>query len=132
MREVFIEVGTQVIFELLMLLVGVLFAYLGKLIAKSKKLEHISYAMIELEAVVNNVVGELQQTTVEVLKAATEDGKLTKADIKYLGEQLIAKATAQLSNPAAETLTAAGVDIEGMIHSVAESWIAEIKRGAEH
>ena len=132
MREVFIEVGTQIIFELLMLLVGVLFAYLGKLIAKSKKLEHISYAMIELESVVNNVVGELQQTTVEVLKGATADGKLTKEDIKYLGEQLIEKATAQLSNPAAETLTAAGVDIEGMIHSVAESWIAEIKRGAEH
>lgn len=132
MREVFIEVGTQVVFDLLMLMVGVLFAYLSKLVAKSKKLEHIAIAMNELERVVTNIVGDLQQTTVEGLKAASEDGKLSKTDIEWLGKQLIEKATAQISAPAADTLTAAGVDIEGMIHSIAEAWIAEIKREGEH
>lgn len=132
MREVMIEVGTQIVFDLLMLLVGVLFAYLSKLIAKSKRLEHIAISMSELERVVTNIVGDLQQTVVERLKAESEDGKLTKTDIEYLGKQLIEKAAAQISAPAAETLTAAGVDIESMIHSIAESWIAEIKREGEH
>jgi hypothetical protein len=128
MREVLIEVGTQIIFELLMLLVGVLFAYLSKLLAKTKKMEHISMAMYELESVVKNVVGEIQQTTVDGLKEASADGKLTKDEIKRLGVLLVSHTLDQLSDPASETLIAAGVDIEGMIHSIAEAWIAEIKR----
>jgi hypothetical protein len=128
MREVLIEVGTQIIFELLMLLVGVLFAYLGKLLAKTKKMEHINMAMYELESVVKNVVGEIQQTTVDGLKEASADGKLTKDEIKRLGVLLVSHTLDQLSAPASETLIAAGVDIEGMIHSIAEAWIAEIKR----
>jgi hypothetical protein len=123
-----IEVGTQIIFELLMLLVGVLFAYLGKLLAKTKKMEHINMAMYELESVVKNVVGEIQQTTVDGLKEASADGKLTKDEIKRLGVLLVSHTLDQLSAPASETLIAAGVDIEGMIHSIAEAWIAEIKR----
>ena len=128
MREVLIEVETQIIFELLMLLVGVLFAYLGKLLAKTKKMEHINMAMYELETVVKNVVGEIQQTTVDGLKEASADGKLTKDEIKRLGVLLVSHTLDQLSDPASETLIAAGVDIEGMIHSIAEAWIAEIKR----
>ena len=130
MREVLIEVGTQIIFELLMLLVGVLFAYLGKLLAKTKKMEHINMAMYELESVVKNVVGEIQQTTVDGLKEASADGKLTKDDIEWLGRLLVDKAAKGLSVPAVDTLNAAGVDIESMIHSFAEACIAEIKRGA--
>ena len=132
MREVFIQVGTQIIFDLLMLFVGVMFAYLSKLLTKSKNLEHIAASMNELERVVTTIVGDLQQTTVEGLKAASEDGKLTKTDIEWLGKQLIEKASAQISAPAADTLISAGVDIEGMIHSIAEAWIAEIKREGEH
>ena len=132
MREVFIEVGTQVVFDLLMLLVGVLFAYLSKLIAKSKQLEHIAISMNELERVVTNIVGDLQQTVVEGLKEVSEDGKLSRTDIEWLGKQLVEKTAAQISAPAAETLKAAGVDIEEMIHSIAEAWIAEIKREGEH
>ena len=132
MREVFIQVGTQILFDLLMLFVGVMFAYLSKLISKSKNLEHIAASMDELERVVTAIVGDLQQTTVEGLKAASEDGKLSKADIQWLGEELIKKASAQISAPAADTLISAGVDIEGMIHSIAEAWIAEIKREGEH
>lgn len=128
MREVLIEAGTQIIFELLMLLVGVLFAYLGKLIAKSKKLEHIGMALGELEVVVQNVVGELQQTTVDAMKEASKDGKLTPDEIKHLGVLLVSRSLDRLSAPASETITAAGIDIESMIHTIAEAWIAEIKR----
>lgn len=129
MREVLIEVGTQIIFELLMLLVGVLFAYLGKLLAKTKKMEHINMAMYELETVVKNVVGEIQQTTVDAMKEASKDGKLTPDEIKHLGALLVSRSLDRLSAPASETITAAGIDIESMIHTIAEAWIAEIKRG---
>lgn len=128
MREALIEVGTQILFELLLLVVSVGFAYVSKAISKNKKLESISRSMAELETVVIAVVGELQQTTVDGLKAASENGKLSKADIQYLGEQLVDKVAKGLSNPAIEVLNAAEVDVESMIHSFAESWIAEIKR----
>lgn len=132
MREAMIQVVTEVMFTTLMAVIAVLFAYLSKLFAKSKRLEHVALAMNELEGVVTNIVGDLQQTVVDGLKEASEDGKLSKNDIEWLGKQLIEKATKQISVPAAETLVAAGVDIEGMIHSIAEAWIAEIKREGEH
>lgn len=128
MREVFIEVGTQVIFELLMVLIGIVFAHITKLISKTKNLEHIAVAMDELERVVRAVVGDLQQTVVDGLKAAASDGKLTKNDIEYLKNQLTEKVGKQISAPAAETLYAAGIDVENMIHSFAEAYIAKIKR----
>lgn len=128
MRDVLIEVGTQVLFELLMLVIGVVFAYLGKLLGKSRKLEHIAIATEELEKVVKVIVGDLQQTVVEKLKEASADGKLSKEDIEKLGEMLVEKVGQQISSPAADTLYAAGVDIENMIHSIAEAYIAKIKR----
>ena len=114
-----------------MAIVGIAFAYLTKLIGKTKRLEHIAYAMDELEAVVKNIVGDLQQTVVDGLKEASADGKLSKSDIEWIGEQLIEKVSKQISAPAADTLIAAGVDIENMIHSIAEAEIARIKRNQE-
>lgn len=128
MREVLIEVGTQILFELLLLVLSVGFAYISKAIAKTKKLQHIALATSELENVVVSVVGELQQTVVDELKAATEDGKLTKTDIEWLGRQLVVKVKKGISTPAVNILNSAEIDIESMIHSFAESWIAEIKR----
>lgn len=128
MKEVLIEVGTKVIIELLMVLVGILCAYLSKIIAKTQRLEHVAAATEELENVVRAVVGDLQQTVVDGLKEAAADGKLSKTDIEYLGKQLIDKVAKQISAPAAETLYAAGIDVENMIHSFAEAYIARIKR----
>lgn len=128
MREAIIEVAVQVIGAVLMGIVSIVFAYIGKWMGQTKKLETVSAAMEQLEAVVKNVVGELQQTTVEKMKAATDDGKLTPADIKELGETLFIKSYEQLSDPASATLQAAGIDVEAMIHSVAEAYIERIKR----
>jgi hypothetical protein len=114
-------------FDVLMLVASIVFAYLAKYLAKSEKLKHIALATEELEGIVVSIVGELQQTTVDGLKEAAEDGKLSKDEIAALGIALVNKAKSQLSNPAADTLTAAGVDIEGMIHSIAEACIASIK-----
>ena len=128
MGEAIIEVVVQVMGAILMGIVSIAFAYIGKWMGQTKKLETVSAAMEQLEAVVKNVVGELQQTTVEKMKAATADGKLTPADIKELGETLFIKSYEQLSDPASATLRAAGIDVEAMIHSVAEAYIERIKR----
>lgn len=129
MREVIIEVLVQVIATVLLGTVSIAFAYAGKWMGQTKKLETVAAAMSQLEDVVQNVVGELQQTMVEGLKAASVDGKLSQEDIYDLGKLLVRKASEQLSNPAASTLKAAGIDIENMIHSIAEAYIERIKRG---
>lgn len=126
--DVLIEVGTRVVFELLILVIGVAFAYLTKLVGKSQKLEHIASAMEELERVVKNVVGDLQQTVVEGLKAASVDGKLSDEEIYDLGKMLVMKVSEQLSDPASNTIQAAGIDMTEAIHSIAEAYIAKIKR----
>lgn len=128
MREVVIEVAVQVIGAILMGVIGVAFAYLTKLVGKSRQLEHIASAMEELERVVKNVVGDLQQTIVEGLKAASADGKLSDEEIYDLGKMLIMKVSEQLSDPASTTIKAAGIDMTEAIHSIAEAYIAKIKR----
>ena len=128
MREVIIEVIVQVIGALLMGVIGVAFAYLTKLVGKTKELEHVASAMDELENVVTTVVGDLQQTIVENLKAASADGKLSQEDIYDLGKLLVMKVKEQLSNPASTTIQAAGIDMTEAIHSIAEAYIARIKR----
>lgn len=129
MRDVIIEVAVQVLGAILMGVVSIAFAAIGRWVAKTKKLETVAAAMDELERVVKSVVGDLQQTIVEGLKAAAEDGKLSKTDVEYLGRELISRTAEQLSLPAAQTLSAAGCDIEAMVHSIAESYISKIKRG---
>lgn len=128
MKDVFIEVGAQVVFELLMLVIGVAFAYIAKLVGKTHKLDHVATAMEELERVVKTVVGDLQQTVVEGLKAASVDGKLSDEEIYDLGKILVLKVSEQLSNPASTTIKAAGIDMTEAIHSIAEAYIAKIKR----
>lgn len=128
MREVIIEVAVQVIGAILMGIIGVAFAYLTKLVGKTKELEHVASAMDELENVVTTVVGDLQQTIVENLKAASADGKLSQEDIYDLGKLLVMKVKEQLSNPASTTIQAAGIDMTEAIHSIAEAYIARIKR----
>lgn len=129
MREVIIEVAVKVIGVIVMGVLGIAFAYVGKWMGQTKKLETVAAAMSQLEDVVQNVVGELQQTMVEGLKDASVDGKLSQEDIYDLGRLLVRKTSEQLSNPAASTLKAAGIDIENMIHSIAEAYIERIKRG---
>ena len=130
MREVLIEIGTKLAFEILLAVLAIGFASLSKLLAKSQRMNHVALAMNEMEAVVVAVVGELQQTTVDGLKAASDDGKLSKSDIEWLGRLLIDKAAKGMSESAVNTLNAAGDDIESMIHSIAEAYIAQIKREA--
>ena len=61
------------------------------------------------------------------MKAAHKDGKLTKAEIASLGQLLLEKTAAKLSNSALDVLTAAQVDISALITGTAEHLISNMK-----
>ena len=128
MTEVLIEVAVKVLTAVLMGVISVVFAYVGKWAGQNRKLKTVAAAMKELERVVMGVVDDLQQTTVDAMKAAHKDGKLTKKEIEALGLLLVEKTGEQISAPAESVLAAAGVDVVAMIHTVAEAYIANIKR----
>ena len=73
-------------------------------------------------------VRELQQTLVERLKAAHEDGKLTEDEIAMLGTELLEGTIKKTSAPAADLLAAAAVDVTALIQGAGESWIAQLKK----
>jgi len=76
----------------------------------------------------NVTVRELQQTLVEGLKAAHEDGKLTKDEIAMLGKKLLEETVKKMSEPTANLLAAAAVDLTALIRGAGESWIAALKK----
>lgn len=127
MVDVIIEQAVHIVAALLLMLIGVLGTWLTAKIGKKQELVNISMAMNELIAMTQQTVGELEQTMVEGMKAATEDGKLTEQDIISLGMMLYNITCKKLSDPAKNLLIAAGVDIQAFITSAGEDWINSIR-----
>ena len=128
MNEAIIETVVQIVATLLLTLIGVLGTWLTAKIGKRKELETISAATCEAIEAAQRTVLELQQTTVEGMKAASEDGKLSEAEIDELGVLLLEKTLAQMSDPAKELLIAAGKDISEIIQSAGEAMILAMKK----
>ena len=129
MYEMFIEVAAGILFMLLVSLIGALGAWVLTKIGKRNELANIAEATGEAIDAAQRVVLELQQTTVEAMKAASEDGKLTGAEIEHLGALLLEKALAQMSEPAKKILAAAGKDVCAIIKSAGEAVILALKKG---
>ena len=129
MYEMFIEVAAEILFMLLVSLIGALGTWVLTKIGKRKELANIAAATGEATDAAQRVVLELQQTTVEAMKAASEDGKLTEAEIEHLGALLLEKALAQMSEPAKKILAAAGKDVCAIIKSAGEAVILALKKG---
>ena len=127
MVEIIIENLVNIIATLLIVLIGVLGTWLTAKISKKTELANINMAQSEVFLMAQLTVGELQQTMVEKLKAAHEDGKLTENEIKDLGDVLITKTKEKMSKPTYDLLNAAGVDITALIKGAGESWINSIK-----
>ncbi len=127
MLEQLTAYAIQIAATLLITLIGALGAWLTMKIGKSAQLENINAAQKEVIRAAKITVGELQQTLVDDLKAAHEDGKLSKEEINSLGRKLIDMSVQKLSMPTYELLKAASVDIEAMITGVGESWINKLK-----
>ena len=122
-----IEIGTQVAATLLITLIGVLGAWLTAQIGRSAKLKSINAAQQEVIAAAQITVGELQQTVVDGLKAASKDGKLTKDEVATLGAKLLKLTKQKISKPTYDLLTAAAVDVNALIKGAGESWISGLK-----
>lgn len=129
MVNVIIENAVQIAATLVVTLIGVFGAWLTAKIGKREELKNISAATEEATKAAEKTVLELQQTTVDKLKAASADGKLTKDEIDELGKLLIDGALAKMSDAAKSVLNAAGVDITAIIKGAGEALIA--KRNAK-
>lgn len=124
---VIIENAVQVAATLLLMLIGVIGTWVSAKIAKREELKNISAATEEATKAAQTTVLELQQTTVEHLKAASADGKLTKDEIDSLGKALLDGTIAKMSASAVKLLNAAGVDLSELIKGVGEAMIAGMK-----
>ena len=97
-------------------------------IGKNQHLTTINAAVDELTTAAETTVLELQQTTVEALKAASADGKLTKEEISRLGRLLLDGTLQKMSGASMDVLKAANVDINALVTGAGEAMIARIKQ----
>ena len=125
--DILIENAVNITAAFFIALIGVLGAWLTAKLGKSTELDTVNRAQQELIKLAQITVGELKQTVVDGMKAAHEDGKLTKEEIAQLGELLFEKTTAKLSASAMDVLTAAQVDISALITGTAEHLIGQMK-----
>lgn len=127
--ELVITMVVRVAGTLLITLIGAFGTWLALKIGKYEQLQNINVAIKEVVRATKITVGELQQTVVDRLKADAADGKLTKEEIKRLGEMLLSKTKEKMSAPTYELLEAAQVDVEALIVGAGESWIKRISSG---
>ena len=128
MDTVIIETVVSIVANLAVTLIGVLGAWLLSRIAKTQQLSTIGTAVGELTAAAEQTVLELQQTTVDGLKEAAKDGKLTQAEITMLGKKLLDGTLAKMSDSGMSVLKAANVDINAIVTGAGEALIAKMKQ----
>lgn len=127
MENVIIENLVNILTAVVLMLISVFGTWLSTKLAKHAELQNINAAQKEVIGMAQITVGELQQTMVEEMKEFAEDGKLSKEEIRELGELLYNKTVAKMSDSTYNLLTAAGVDIVALIYGAGESWIHELK-----
>lgn len=125
--NVIIENVMQIVTTLVLAGIGIMAARITAKLAKNEELKSIAAATDEATKAAEQTVLELQQTTVEGLKKASADGKLTKDEIAELGKALMEGAMAKMSTSAVNLLNAAGVDLSKIIQGAAEAYIASMK-----
>lgn len=127
MKDFLIEQTVGIAAYLLVTLIGLLGAWLSSKLAKKLELENIKAATESVIAATQATVHELEQTTVEKLKAAHKDGKLTEEEIADLGEALLEITESKLADSVKGLLVGAKIDLESLIKSTAESYIDKMK-----
>ena len=125
--NILIENAVNITAAFFIALIGVFGAWLTAKLGKATQLDTVNHAQQELIKLAQITVGELKQTVVDGMKAASKDGKLSKGEIAQLGQMLFEKTTAKLSASAMDVLTAAQVDISALITGTAEHLIGQMK-----
>ena len=126
MQDTIITIVAQVIATLLITLIGVLGAWLTAKVGERVELTNINKAKDELILAAQQTVMELQQTVVEGMKAAAQDGKLSEDEITELSIMLLNKTKQKMSLPSIKLLEAAAVDVNALIRGAGEALIAEL------
>ena len=124
--DILIENAVNIAAAFFIALIGVFGAWLTAKLGKSTQLDTVNRAQQELIKLAQITVGELKQTVVDGMKAASKDGKLTKEEIAQLGRLLYEKTIVKLSASAMEVLTAAQVDVSALITGTAEHLIGQM------
>lgn len=127
MKDFLIEQAVGIAAYLLVTLIGLLGAWLSSKLAKKIELQNIKAATESVVTATQATVHELQQTTVEKLKAAHEDGKLTQEEIDALGDALLDITESKLADSVKGLLVGAKIDLENLIRSTAEAYIDKMK-----
>ena len=125
--QILIENAVNIAAAFFIALIGVFGAWLTAKLGKATQLDTVNHAQQELIKLAQITVGELKQTVVDGMKAASKDGKLTTDEIAKLAHLLYEKTTAKLSASAMDVLTAAQVDISALITGTAEHLIGQMK-----
>ncbi len=127
MFEIIMENLIKILSAVVLTLISVGGAWLANLLASKTKLKNINDAIAEVVRMAMLTAQELQQTTVEKLKAANEDGKLSNDEVTMLNRMLIEKTREKLSVPVYDLINAAGADIEQIILGAGEAWLNNMK-----
>ena len=116
-----VNVGLDILAKAAIAAIGLAGAWATAKIGQNNKLANIKAAIGQVTQAAQTTVGELQQTTVEAMKAAAADGKLRtlKADLLRMTRKKLAEPTVQL-------LEAAKLDINAMIQGAAEDLINQM------
>ena len=125
--DILIENAVNIIAAFFIALIGVFGAWLTAKLGTATQLDTVNKAQQELIKLVQITIGELKQTVVDGMKAASKDGKLSKEEVAQLGQLLYEKTTAKLSASAIDVLSAAQVDISALITGTAEHLIGQMK-----
>lgn len=122
-----VNVGLDILAKAAIAAIGLAGAWAtAKIGQNNKKLANIKAAIGQVTQAAQTTVGELQQTTVEAMKAAAADGKLTEDQIRTLKADLLRMTREKLAEPTVQLLEAAKLDINAMIQGAAEDLINQM------
>lgn len=127
MLDIILETLIKILYALALTLISVGGTWLTVKLGKRQELAAITAATKNVIDATKLTAAELQQTAVEALKSAAEDGKLSNDDIMWLNQQLLAQTKAKLSVNVYDLINAAGADIEAIILGAGEAWVQSLK-----
>lgn len=127
MLDIILENLIKILTALVLTLISVGGTWLTVQLGKRQELGAITAATQNVIDATMLTAAELQQTAVEALKNAAEDGKLSNDDIMGLNQQLLAQTKEKLSVNVYDLINAAGADIEAIILGAGEAWVQSLK-----
>lgn len=126
---VIIKQAVTLIFTALGAAISILGTLVLKALGNNTKLKNIILAWQRVCDAARQTCAELQQTTVEYMKA-DNDGKLTPAQVNLLQHKLLEQTKKKLDGMTIELVNAAGMDLDAIIKGECEASLPWIKENA--